>query len=451
MANTPEFRLAEVLGALSYALDLAEGQAAGHALRSCLIGMELAARAGLDADQRSALYYALLLKDIGCSSNASRTAVLLGADDQDAKRAHKLTDWTRRPERFRWAAAVVGRDDPPRERARRLAGLARGKDINRDLTRMRCERGAQIAEELGFPPATATAIYALDEHWDGTGHPGGRRGMDIPLLARIACLAQTMEVFTAVRGPSAGIAVGRRRRGRWFDPALVDLLDVAVLRALPDEHADLVQAVNAYEPHDRVLVADESRVSRIAHAFAEVIDAKSPSTGGHSHRVAALADAIGERLGRAPDRSLVRAALLHDIGKLALSSRILDKSGPLTEREWIEVRSHPAHTEALLNLVPPLRPIAATAAMHHERLDGSGYPRGLLGDELPPDARLLAVADVYEALTARRSYRAPVTSDAAVAVLRDEARAGRLDDECVEALAAFVGEPGRDHGAPTVA
>jgi HD-GYP domain-containing protein (c-di-GMP phosphodiesterase class II) len=450
VAITEELRLAEVLGALTYALDLGEGQAAGHALRTCLIGMAVGERCDLDAEQRSALYYALMLKDVGCSSNASRTAALLAADDQDAKRAHKLTDWTRRPERFRWAARVVGRYDTPAGRARRLAMLARGKDINREFTRLRCERGAEIAEGLGFPPATSAAIYSLDEHWDGSGHPHGLTGEGIPLLARIACLAQTAEVFAAVRGARPAITMARRRRGRWFDPVLVDMLDEPVLRDLPTDHGDLTRATAAHEPPDRVLFADEAQVSRIAHAFAEVIDAKSPSTGGHSHRVAALARAAGERLGLAPDAGLVRAALLHDIGKLAVSSRILDKPGPLTAREWMAVRLHPTHTETLLGLVGPLRPIAATAAMHHERLDGSGYPRGLRGDELSAEARLLAVADVFEALTSPRPYRAAMPSDAAVGVLRDEARAGKLDGEVVEALVAFLDDPGREEGAPTV-
>jgi HD-GYP domain-containing protein (c-di-GMP phosphodiesterase class II) len=449
VTETALIRLAEVLGALTYALDLAEGQAFGHVLRSCLIGMALGERIGLDGERRSELYYALLLKDAGCSGNASRISALLATDDHAAKRAFKLSDWTRRSDRFRYAARVVAPDERPRERFRRLSDLARRADTNRTFMRLRCERGAQIADGLGFPPATSSAIYALDEHWDGGGYPDGRRGEEIPQFARIMCLAQTAEVFANARGERAAMAVARRRRGRWFDPALVDALEPGMLRDLPAGE-DLLAAVGAHEPADRALAADEASVSRLAHAFAEVIDAKSPATAGHSHRVAALASATAERLGQPADRGLVRAALLHDIGKLGVSSRILDKPGPLTEREWLAVREHPVHTGELLSRVAPLRPFAMIAAAHHERLDGSGYPEGLHAAELPLGARLIAVADVYEALTAGRPYRAATTAAGAVAALRAEAAAGRLDGDCVEALAGFVLGPGRDHGAPTV-
>ena len=450
VSDQGELRLGDLLGALSYALDLTEGQDAGHTLRSCLIGMTLGERLGLDDERRSELYYALLLKDVGCSTNSSRTAALLAADDARAKQAHKLSDWTKRGDRFRWAARIVGREDPATERLRRLRMLGKREGTTREFIRLRCERGAQIAEDLGFPPATAAAIYLLDEHWDGSGHPFGRRGDQIPLLARIACLSQTMEVFTSERGARAAMHVARERRGRWFDPEVVDRLDVDVLTALPYDPVTLARAVREHEPRERVLLADEARVSAVAHAFAEVIDAKSPDTGGHSHRVAALAGAAAERLGLPADRGFLRAALLHDIGKLGVSNRILDKPGPLDPQEWAAVRSHPLRTHELLTRVPALREHAAIASAHHERLDGSGYPHGLSGDELPLEARVLAVADVYEALTATRPYRAAIASEDALALLRGEALAGRLDADCVEALASFVDDPHREQGAPTV-
>ena len=450
VAESGELRLGDLLGALSYALDLTEGQDAGHTLRSCLIGMALGERLGLGAESRSELYYALLLKDIGCSTNSSRTAELLAAHDQDAKQAHKLTDWTTRGGRFRWAVATVGREEPALERLQRLRMLGKREGTTREFIRLRCERGAQIAEDLGFPPETSAAIYFLDEHWDGSGHPFGRRGDEIPLLARIGCLAQTMEVFTSAEGAQAALYVADRRAGRWFDPALTDLLELDILTELPYAPEALADAVRAHEPPDRVLRADEARISAVAHAFAEVIDAKSPDTGGHSHRVAALAGAAAERLGMPVDRGFLRAALLHDIGKLGVSNRILDKPGPLEPDEWAAVRRHPLRTHELLTRVPALREHAAIASAHHERLDGSGYPHGLSGDELSLEARVLAVADVYEALTASRPYRAAIASEDALTLMRGEAAAGRLDAECVEALASFVDDPHREHGAPTV-
>jgi HD-GYP domain-containing protein (c-di-GMP phosphodiesterase class II) len=436
MDDRREIRLGALLAELSYALDLAEGQAAGHALRACLIGMTLAERAGLGAVERSELYYAHLLKDAGCSSNASRIAALLEADDQTVKRALKLTDWTRFHDRLRYASRVVAPGAPTGERLKRLAMLARRPDTQSVFTRLRCERGAEIAAGLGFPDGTSDAIRCLDEHWDGKGHPKGLKGEEIPRAARIMCLAQTVDVFMTANGIHGAVGVAHERRGTWFEPALVDLLDAEMLHALPVTHDELEAAVTAHEPAELVLVGDDERVGRVADAFAGLIDAKSPSTAGHSHRVAALVVAAADQLGEPAGRDVERAALLHDIGKLSLSSRLLDKPGRLTPPEWAAVRAHPLHTERLLSRVAPLRPVASIAAAHHERLDGSGYPHGLTGDELGLPARLLAVADVYEAITAARPYRAPLRPAAAKAHLRDEARAGRLDEDCVEALAA---------------
>ena len=200
-----EIRLGALLAELSFALDLAEGQAAGHALRACLIGMTLAERVGLGPEERSQLYYGHLLKDAGCSSNASRIAALLAADDQTVKRALKLTDWTRFPDRVRYAAQVVAPGAPPRERLRRLAVLARKADAQSVFVRLRCERGAEIAAGLGFPQGTADAIRALDEHWDGKGHPDGLRGTR----------SRSPRASCAWRRPSTCSPPRTASRGRW--------------------------------------------------------------------------------------------------------------------------------------------------------------------------------------------------------------------------------------------
>jgi HD-GYP domain-containing protein (c-di-GMP phosphodiesterase class II) len=431
--------LGDLLGAMTYALDLAEGEQGGHVMRACVIGMGIGRRAGLDEDALTALYHALLLKDMGCSSNSARIAAVLISDDHRVKRSSKRRDLTRASGRFRHALATAAHDRPLGERVRTLRALATSEGFHEELVRIRCERGAAIAEDLGFGPATVAAIRALDEHWDGRGHPDGLRGEEIPLLARIAGLAQTVEI--------CGVATARRRSGRWFDPALVGLVRE---ERLPRDPGALAAAVHADAPPPAAVRADEARVSRVAHAFAEVVDAKSPSTGGHSHRVAALVAGAAEELGLGADRGLVRAALLHDVGKLGLSNRILDKPGPLTSREWIAVRAHPLQTEEVLSRAGPLAPIAPIAGAHHERLDGSGYPRGLRAEALPTAARLIAVADVYDSMVSSRAYRVAMSSGGALARMREEAAGGRLDDDCVDALAAFVARPGHDVGAPTV-
>src|SRR3954468_8158910 len=434
-----DIALSGVIGALSYALDVTEGQPPGHSLRSCLIGMRLAEEIGLDARAGSDLFYALLLKDAGCSANASRMAALFGADDSEAKRTSKRVDWSRPLSALAWSLRTVGPGGSLRLRADRLGAIRAEGEVTRSLMQARCDRGAEIARMLFLSDETAEAIRALDEHWDGRGQPAGLAGEEIPLLGRILCLAQTVEIFHADGGVKAAWAVARRRRGRWFDPDLVDALG-AIRRDRAFWPALARPDVSAWEPPERVLAVDEPRLDRIAEAFARVIDAKSPYTARHSGRVAELAVGTAAVLGFGAVglRDLRRAALLHDIGKLAISNRILDKPGKLTEEEFAKVREHPLYSLRILERAPCFAPIAWVAATHHERLDGSGYPFGLAGERLTRSMRVLAVADGYEALTAERPYREALSVGRALEIVRDDAP-HRLDAPAVAALEEFRG------------
>ena len=159
------FRFSEVLSALSFALDLVEGQPEGHTVRSCLIGMKVADRLGLDAESRSALFYALLLKDAGCSSNASKMSTLFDADDIEAKRKVKTVDWTSLPHAALYTARTVSPEGSLLAKAGRMVQFAvEGQKVSRELIRIRCERGADITRLMGFPEETARAIRSLDEH-----------------------------------------------------------------------------------------------------------------------------------------------------------------------------------------------------------------------------------------------------------------------------------------------
>jgi HD-GYP domain-containing protein (c-di-GMP phosphodiesterase class II) len=419
-----DIALSGVIGALSYALDITEGQPEGHALRSCAIGMRIAQELALPGAVRSDLFYALLLKDAGCSANAERMAALFGADDRDAKRTSKLVDWSSPWQSLRWSLRTVAPGGSVRERVARLQGIRDEGEVTRKLLEARCDRGAEVARMLYLSEETASAIRSLDEHWDGRGQPDGLAGEEIPLLARILCLAQTAEIFHAAGGVKAARKVAERRRGRWFDPVLVDALE-AICRDC-DFWASLGEAdVANWEPSDRVLRADDERIDRIAEAFARVIDAKSPFTASHSVRVAEIAVGIGELLGFDPvvQRDLRRAGLLHDIGKLAISNRILDKPGKLTDDEFVTIQEHPAYSLRVL---------------HHERIDGTGYPRGLAGEALDLPMRVLAVADVYEALTADRPYRGPMPVEKALDIVSWDVP-GRLDRAAFGALEAWLG------------
>ena len=441
-------RLSEVVGALSYALDLTEGQPMGHAVRTTLIGMRIASQLGLADDQRSALFYALLLKDLGCSSNAARLASIFGSDDQLLKHAHRLTNWraTTDSARYAFKYSLPGKGRVAKAWHLLMLGV-KEQGAARSLTQTRCERGADIATMLGLPSATSDAIRALDEHWDGGGMPYGLKGSATPLLGRIACLAQTVEVFQSAFDIRTAYEMAHTRRGVWFDPVLVDALnafqlDGAFWGSLRD--ADALVHLRALEPEDRVILCDEYQLDTVAEAFAKVVDAKSPYTSRHSQNVAMIAVNAASVMGMARSDLLTlrRAALLHDIGKLGVSNAVLDKPGALDDDEWVAVRAHTQHTLEILKRVTRFRQFAATAASHHERLDGSGYHLGMHGDQLGEMARIIAVADVTEALSADRPYRPGMGADRVTETLRILVTQGHLCPAAVHAVeGSFRGLP----------
>jgi putative nucleotidyltransferase with HDIG domain len=433
-----------VLAGLSHALDLTEGQREGHAVRSCLIGMRIAHELELTADQRSALFYALLMKDLGCSSNAARFSVLFGADDHRVKSDLKTTDWPRAIESFRFVARNVAPGQFWLKRTWQLLGvLARGPQGARDVVLTRCERGADIARMLGLHDDTVQAIRALDEHWDGAGQPYSLKGEQIPLVARILGLAQTVEVFFTTYGVESTFDMAIARTGSWFDPNLVRAFlalrsDHEFWRRLAED--DSASQIAQVEPTDRIVVADEDRLDRVAEAFALVIDAKSPWTFQHSRGVAATSVAIAEVIGY-PDeqiREIRRAALLHDIGKLGVSSLILDKPGRLTDAEFQVMRQHPTATREILSRTGCFKHLANAAASHHERLDGTGYDLGLSRSELPMLTRVLCASDVCDALRASRPYRAGMPTERVLEIMGREVGTG-IDATCFEALQIALG------------
>ena len=435
-----DLRLSELIGALSFALDITEGQPAGHAARSCVIGVRFANHLELSEAERFSLFYALLLKDCGCSSIGSQVAELYGHDDQAVKSTLRAID-------HRKPIAVLGHairnTEPgggPVARARRFAGLLRnGASSARELNTIRCDRGADIARMVGLDERGVDGIRSINEHWDGGGIPEGIAGEAIPLLARIMGIAQAVEVELTRGGAEHALEVLGSRAGTWFDPWLV--ADLVLAASAPgfweglDGEGDVHAVLAPLEPGDRLIVADDTRLDRVAEAFARVIDAKSPYTARHSDGVARFAVLIAERLGFDPRdvRDLRRAGLLHDIGKLGVSSRILDKPGKLDEDEWKQMRRHPELTARILGQVEQLRDLAAMAAAHHERLDGRGYHLGLTAGQLSPSARVLAVADVAEALSADRPYRAGLAPDVVLDIIGKDAGTA-LDADAFVAL-----------------
>jgi DNA-binding CsgD family transcriptional regulator len=216
---------------------------------------------------------------------------------------------------------------------------------------------------------------------------------------------------------------------------------------------DLLAGLNEASSWDLVLDA-EPRLSRIVSgselddvlaAMADLVDVKAPHMAGHSRGVANLAAEAGRLCGLPEPEVLVlrRAGFVHDLGRLGVSNAIWDKPGPLTDAEWERVRLHPYLTDRMLANVEALAPARQLAARHHERLDGSGYPRGLTAAALTPADRILAAADVWHALTEPRPYRPARSPAEAAAELRAEAKAGRLDGDAIHAVLRAAG-----HRAP---
>ncbi len=431
-------QLASLIGALSHALDMTEGQPPGHCVRACWIGIHVGRALGVDPRLLPDLYYTLLLKDLGCSSNAARICSLYLADDIRFKRGFKTIDGSLGAA-LRFVFSHTGPEAGLAERIRAIVNiLQNGGEISRELIETRCHRGADIAAKMRFSVRVQDGIRSLDEHWNGGGKPVGLAGAAIPANAAIALLSQVVDVFHTERGRKAAVAEIKARSGTWFEPRLVDAFVAAQAgkgfwEGLAQE--GVVERVAALDPTAAVTAVDDLYLDDIASAFADVVDAKSTFTADHSRRVTLYADMIAEEIGLDPHhrRWLRRAGLLHDIGKLAVSNAILDKPGKPDEAEWQAIRAHPVHGEAILGRVAVFRDIAPLAGAHHERLDGRGYPRGLKGDEICLETRILTVADVFDALSADRPYRAAMPIDEALAILdRDTGTA--FDADCVTAL-----------------
>lgn len=433
--------LAELVATLSLGVDLGLGQPMEHCLRSTLLALRLGETLGQVDEERAQTYYVSLLAWVCCHADAHEQAFWFG-DEIELHAATYEIDMAPGLPLMAFLLRRVGSGLPPRERARRIGSFMTGgtKSIEGfDMTH--CVLAGTFAEQLGLGAAIRDQLLQAFERWDGKGTPKRLRGEEIGSPVRIMHLAEIAEVFHRLGGVEAAIEVARKRRGTQFDPALVDLFCERAPVLLADlDAASGWNAVIAAAPGLGERLSDEE-LDGALQAIADFADLKSPCTAGHSRGVANLAAAAAQRFGlpAREARELRRAALLHDLGRLGIPNVLWDKGGPLGAAEAERVRLVPYLTERMLSACAALAPLGAFAGLVHERLDGSGYPRGLCGDALPPAARVLAAADVYHALTERRPHREALSADAAAAEVRAEVKAGRLDGDAADAVLKAAG------------
>jgi HD-GYP domain-containing protein (c-di-GMP phosphodiesterase class II) len=434
-------RLTELLGVLSLGTDLGMGHPMEHAIRQSLLAVRLAERAGLDEEQRAVVYYSSLVAWVGCHVDAYEQAKWFG-DDRAFKADARDVDLGRPLESASYVLRHLGAGQSASARARlgvKFAG--EGLEVLNSMFENHWHAAAFLVERLGLGDQVLRSVAQTFERWDGKGVPSRLRGEDVLITSRLVNLADVIEVFHARGGVSAALEVARRRSGTQFDPGLVELFC---------EHATALfgeldavsgwDAAMALEPTlDRVL--SEPELEDALEVVADFVDLKSPYTIGHSRAVADLAGEAAKEYGLpAPDTASVRrAGLVHDLGRLGVANTIWDKRGELTPVELERVRLHPYLTERMLAFSPGLAPLAAIAVQHHERLDGSGYPRGTRGDGLTPAGRILGAADMYQARSEPRPHRPPRAAAEVAADLRAEVRAGRLDGETVDAVLTAAG------------
>jgi HD-GYP domain-containing protein (c-di-GMP phosphodiesterase class II) len=434
-AEHAHVRLAELVAGLSLGIDLGFGQPMEHVLRQCLIALRLAERAGVGEEERAVVYYSALLLNVGCHTDAHEQAKWFGDDF-----ALKSIKYEYKAPSVGGATALMrllGSGNPPLHRFR--LGLEFAISGHRDIDGM-LEHHARMArtlgEQLGLPDAVLEALGAAYEQWDGHGWPGRLSGDDVPLASRIGQVAEFVEVAHRVGGVKAARDLARDRRGKQFDPALADLIcaDGDLILSGLDE-VDTWQAVVTAEPALAVVLSGERFDAALA-AIANFIDLKSPYFLGHSAAVAGLVAQAGRRLGlsEGETKTLWRAGLVHDLGRLGVSNAIWDKRGPLGGGEWERIRFQPYLTERMLKQSVALAPLGAIAVQHRERVDGSGYPRGLSGAAISRPARLLGAADAYQAMLEPRPHRPALGAETAAAELRAAVRSSRLDADAVEAV-----------------
>lgn len=432
--------LAEMVAALSLATDLGLGQPQEHIIRQTVIAMRVAALGGLSEDEQAAIFYISLLAWVGCIADAHEMGKWFG-DDLKVRADSYLVDLTGLP-MMRFMLGHVASGSSPIRRltmiGRFLAGGSR--EVERSMA-SHCETSGDLSLRLGLGHEVRDPLQQAFERWDGKGSPAQLAGCEIARVMRIVHVANDVEPLYRLGGVDAAVEMLRSRRGTEFDPELVDSFcaHATDLLSAIDELDGWESIIGDQRGLGRALDADE--LDNALEAFADYADVKSPYMLGHSRGVAQLAASAAATVGLPNDDVVLvrRAGLVHDVGAIGVSAGILDKRERLTATERERVRTHPYLTARTFSKPAALAAIGQLAGLHHERMDGSGYPAGLRADGLPMTARVLAAADVYHALLEPRPHRSALEPNAAQRVLNQEVTDGRLDGDAVRAVLDAAG------------
>ena len=439
MAPEP-MKLSELVATLSLLSDLGMGRPMERVLRQTVIAMRLADVADVGPEIGAAAYYTSLLTWVGCATDTSELADLFGDEMHLYEDSHDgdLAGTS-------MAVFVAKHLGYGSSRIRRIGMVGKflataGRSVQQ-VMESHCQAASDLARRLDLGESVTVPLTQAFERWDGKGVPGRVGHGELAPAIRLVHLADNIEAFHRTGGAAAALHVATERRGTQFDPELVD--------RFCDQSESILEGLGSFQAWEQVIELDPrlgerltiSQLDAALDALGDFADLKSPFRIGHSRGVADLAAEAGALL-EMPDEdigTLHRAGAVHDIGMVGIPSGVWDAEEPWSLVQSERARTHPYLTERMFAQVTSMSSIVACAAQHHERLDGSGYPHGASGHALSPTARVLAAADVYHALREDRPHRAALDSESAVATMRQEVRAGRLDPSAVDAVLRAAG------------
>jgi HD-GYP domain-containing protein (c-di-GMP phosphodiesterase class II) len=459
MSATPSkisgVRLAEVLASLSIATDLGIGQPMEFALSACILAVRLAQKCGYSEQALREVYYQALLRYIGCNAETDWLSSIVG-DEQILRQDFHQIDGGDVNAVIHMFTEAIRKSFAGQSPEAIDSAIQRGMQGFAHIPVMfvgHCEVAQRLAERLGFDRNVIYGLGQLYERWDGKGLPRNIQGEAIAPAVLVVTLAQDMVLFHRLGGLEASLHTARERRGGAYAPFLVDVFC---------EHAgELCSGLDREPSWNEVLrlepstheVLTEEGFDNACRVLADFVDIKSNYTLTHSSGVADLAAEAAHSYGLPTDdvKTLWRAALVKELGRTGISSSLWEKTTTLTEREWERVRMHTYYVERIFARTPALAPLGTLASLHHERLDGSGYHRGLPSASLSAMARILAAADVYHSLTETRPHRPALAADSAAKELHKLVQTGKLDGGAVDHVLSAAGHKVHTRRRKTVA